>query len=505
MTKIEKLVKKQERAKSHFNKYRSVLEDAYRYSLPERGYFDTLSNGKRNFNLYDSTAVLGVGDFANKLQDKLLPPWKKWFMLVPGSEIPEENHDQVQPQLDELVEVIYDHLNHSNFSIKVNEAFQDVAISTGILTCEESSSKESSLVFDTKSPEDVMFESGPTGIIENFFNTFKIKIADIEQHIQGAKLTPKLEQDMAKDPEAMTELVEAIVKNDDLLYDHVVYHAGYKEILLDRVDDTNPYIAFRERVSTNGVYGMGRIIQLLPDIRVLNKMAMMDLQNAGIAISGVYTATTDGVVNPYTMVLTPGSIVPVDSNSNTNPSLKPLERAGDYQYAALKIEQKQELIIKTLFGAPLGSITKTPVRSATEVDYRANENFEMANAAFSRFQTELLERLIKRIVDVLVKAGKIAPIEVDGKLVTIKFTSPLAKQQDKEDIGVVTDYANILAQTGIPMETLGKYIKYERVPGFIAENLGLPNELLRDESEQQMYDAKQAAAMQQMQQQEVQQ
>jgi hypothetical protein len=254
-------------------------------------------------------------------------------------------------------------------------------------------------------------------------------------------------------------------------------------------------VIFRERGTGKNVYGLGRIIQLLNDIKVLNKIAEMDLQNAGLAISGVYTATDDGVLNPYNVRLVPGTVIPVGSNSNQNPSLRPLERAGDFQISQLKMEQKQDLITKTLFGKPLGDITRTPVRSATEIAERSEETFEMTSAAFSRFQTELLERLIKRMVDVLQKAGKIAPIVIDGKEVTVKFTSPLAKQQDKKDINVIVEYANTLAATGIPPEELAKSIKFEDIPGYIAENLGFPSELMRTEQETNIYNARQAQAL----------
>ena len=496
MTKIDKLIKRHKKAKASFNEYRSVLEDAYTYSLPDKGYFNTLSGGKRTTKIYDSTAILGLGTYADKVQQNLVPPWRQWFLLVPGSEIPEDMHESIQPQLDEISEILYDHINHSNFNTKINEALQDTGISTGILTCEEGDGVESSLTFDSISIEDVALEASPNGIVENVFKTFKIKIRDIETTIQGAKLSPTLEKKLSEDENAEVELIEAVVKNEQLKYDHTIYYEEGKEIIYEVVDDTSPYIVFRERVTSKGVYGLGRIIQLLNDIKVLNKIVEMDLKNAGLAISGVYTATDDGVLNPYNVKLVPGTVIPVASNNNAAPSLRPLERSGDFNIAQIKIDQKQELINKTLFGMPLGSITRTPVRTATEVDARSNETFEMTSAAFSRFQTELLERLIKRMVDVLQKAGKIAPIVVDGKEITIKFTSPLAKQQDQMDVGVITNYAQILAATGIPLEEIAKYVKFEEIPGYIAENIGVPSYLMRTEEESNVYQMQQAQKMQ---------
>jgi hypothetical protein len=496
MEKIDKLIKRHAKAKQALNEYHSVLQDAYTYALPDKGYFSTLSGGKRTTKIFDSTAILGLGTYADKVQQNLVPPWRKWFMLVPGSEIPEEIEEQVQPLLDEITETLYDHINHSNFNTKINEALQDVGISTGIITCEEGDGIESSLVFNSIPIEEVALEQSESGVIENVFRQFKIKIREIESTIIGAKLTPELAKKLEKDDNAIVKLTEAIIKNKDKKYEHTIFYEEDKEIVYDVIDDSSPYVVFRERVASKGVYGMGRIIQLLYDIKVLNKICEMDLQNAGLAISGVWTATDDGVLNPYNVQLVPGTVIPVASNASNAPSLRALERGGDFNIAQIKIEQKQELITKTLFGQALGSVTRTPVRSATEVNERTGETFEMTSAAFSRFQTELLERLIKRMVDVLQKAGKIAPIVIDGKEVTVKFTSPMAKQQDQQDIGVVTSYANTLAMTGIPPQELARHIKFEKVPMYIAENLGFPIKLMRTEEERNIYDMQQAQAMQ---------
>ena len=493
---LDMLIKRHSNAKKSFFEYRSILDESYKYALPDKGYFNTLSSGKRNVEIYDSTAILGLGTYADKLQQNMVPPWREWFKLVPGSEIPEDFHKDIQPKLDEISKIIYDHVNHSNFNTIINEAFQDVGISTGIITCEEGDGIESSLMFKSVGVEDVSLECSQNGIIDNVYRTFRIKIRDIESTINGAKLTATLLKKLSEDDNAEVELIECVVKNDNKKFDHVVYYESEKEIVMHSEDDTNPFIVFRERVTSKGVYGMGRIIQLLKDIKVLNKIAEMELRNAGLAISGVYTANDDGVLNPYNVKLVPGTVIPVASNSNTNPSLRPLERSGDFQISTLKIDQKQELIQKVLFGVALGSITKTPVRTATEIDARSSENFEMTSSAFSRFQTELLEKLIKRMVDVLKKAGKIQPIVVDGKEITIKFTSPLAKQQDRLDVGNITEYAQVMAMTGIPPQEISRHVKFEDVPRYIAENMGIPGKLLRTTQEVEFQTIQQAQAQQ---------
>lgn len=497
MADIKKLKVRYSKAVAERQSYESILRDAYTYALPDRGVFDTItSTGQRTTRVYDSTAIIGLSVYADKIQQNLTPPWREWFKLIPGSEIDELTAEDIQPQLDAITDIIYDHLNHSNFSTKVNEAYQDAGISTGILTCEEGDGIESSLVFDSVPVEDIAIEESHNGVIENVFKKFTIKIKEIEATITNGKISQAMKDLMQKDENASVVLIEAVVKNKKKTLDHVIYWTEDDFEVASYEDDTSPYIVFRERVSSKGVYGIGRIIQLIYDIKVLNKIAEMDLTNAGLAISGVYTAADDGVINPYTITLQPGTIIPVASNNQQNPSLRPLDRPGDFSIAQLKMEQKQDLINKTLLNQPLGEVSRTPVRTLGEVQERVAENTEITQASFSRFQTELLEKLIKRIVDVLKQAGKIQPIVVDGKEITIKFTSPLAKQQDLEDINTIVNYAGTLQATGVPAEAVGTDIKFEAVPKYIAQQMGMPSELIRTPEEKNAYVLQQKQARQ---------
>ena len=435
----------------------------------------------------------------------MTPAWKKWFTLVPGSEVDEETAKEIQPQLDKIVDVVYDHINHSNFSTKINEAYQDVGISTGVLTVEESSRPESSLMFDSVPIEDIYFEKSKDGIIDNVFKEFKIRIDEIEEVIPNASIPDKMMEMLAKDPAAEVDMIEAVIKNKNMMYDQVIWwvHEEGVQIAEYSNNDTSPYIVFREGVDARGEFGRGRIIQLLHEIRVLNTVVSLELQNASLAIGGAYTAMDDGIFNPYTTRIEPGAVIPVASNNNQNPTLRPLERSGDYQISQLQIDRYQERINRYMFNEPLGKVETAPVRTATEVSARVSDEIELSQSSWARFQTELLERLIKRVIDILQKAGKIAPIVVDGKEITIKFTSPLAKQQDKEEINTMLEFSQVMTATGIPLETLGESVKYEDMPEFISKMMGVPQQLMRTPLEKQQYRIQQAQALQLQQQQEI--
>ena len=108
-------------------------------------------------------------------------------------------------------------------------------------------------------------------------------------------------------------------------------------------------------------------------------------------------------------------------------------------------------------------------------------------------QNEFVERVIRRSVHVLKRAGKIPDITVDGKEVSIKHTSPLARAQDQDDLVALNQYLATVGQLGPEILNLGT--KVEDVPQFVATKLGIEQALIRDEGERMEL---QQAAQQQM-------
>ena len=94
------------------------------------------------------------------------------------------------------------------------------------------------------------------------------------------------------------------------------------------------------------------------------------------------------------------------------------------------------------------------------------------------------------------------PIELDGRDVRVKFTSPLARAQDGEDLLAVQQAVQFVLGTSGPEQVLMAY-KTEDFGTWAAEKTGMPSELVRSEVEKQQII--QAGAQAQMQQQQPQQ
>jgi len=497
---IEEIIKRFDAAVARKNPWISHLRECYDMALPQRENFSLYSPGQRkNTEIFDSTAVVGVQKFASRLQATLIPPWRTWSKLVPGSEIDEE--EEAQEFLDESNKVLFDHINHSNFATQAHEALLDLSISTGAMTLEEAEPGGDSLLHFTAVPLSELYpEEGPRGSIETVWRTHSVPARHIDRLWPGAELSHETKKMTLDQPDKKVDLIEGtIYAPKENAYYQCVVERKQKQLVFVRYYEVSPWIVFREMVVPGEVLGRGRVMQVLSDIKTVNKVTEFSLRNAALAISGVYTAQDDGVINPYTLNLDPGSIIPVGSNDHTNPTLRPLERAGDFNVSELMINDLRDGINKVLFAEPYGGMD-SPTKTATEMAMRGQELVMDAGSAFSRLQTEFIEKIIRRATYILRKNGKIADFKVDGKEVTIKHTSPLARAQDQEDIMAVQQFMEMAGALGPEVFALGT--KLEDMPGYIGQKLGIDQKLLRSEEERQELQQRAAEAMEEQTQQE---
>lgn len=491
------LLKRFEQAKKRRNgTWWSHMEEAYSYSAPQREtFFEYTPGQKKNTEIYDDTAVIGLQTFASRMQQSLVPPWQQWAKLVPGSEIPEEEAEgqidfdgeqiSLEEALEKITDIVFRYIHHSNFDSKAYEAFIDFGISTGVLTCEYDFDDDE-LVFDAVPLSQVFLEAGPRGTLDTMWRESEIECRLINQYWPDADIPDKIQKKIEKNPESKEGFVEGFVYNpkDKQTYYIVI---GAKEIIYYQSEEVSPAVAFRGMVAPGENYGRGPVMQVLPTIKTLNLIKEFELTSGAIAASGAWTGVDDGVFNPFTVQIAPGIVIPVTSNDNSNPTLRALDMDFNFQFTQLKAEELQAVINRVLFANPIGDIDD-PTKTATEITIRRQLSLQDQSAFFSRTQTELVARVLKRVVYVLQREGIIPKLKIDGKQIDIKHVSPIAKAMDMEDVQGVLQAIQMAGIVGPEMMLLG--IKAEEVPGYIAEKMGVDPSLRRTDIE--------AAQLQQM-------
>jgi hypothetical protein len=174
---------------------------------------------------------------------------------------------------------------------------------------------------------------------------------------------------------------------------------------------------------------------------------------------------------------------------------------GNFMITDAIMQQLRDSVRRILLGA---QTSDGPIKSATEIAIQDRNRLWDMGAEFGRIQAELLSRIIARCVWILQKRGKMAPLRVDGKMVTLKYVSPLARAQDQEDLlalehslGLAAQAATIAGEAGVAAMALG--FKLENLPSWLAKRTGLDASLVRTEREKKQMARTTAAIAQQAQ------
>lgn len=467
------------------------LEEAYRWSIPHRNtFFDETKGKKKNTHVFDSTAVLGVPSFATKMQSLLVPPWREWSSLQLGPDMPKEQRDnsRLKLLLADQTEIMFSHIHHSNMSLQVHESFQDLAVGTGCFDIMAGQLGGKSLVFNAIPLTELNIEEGPQSTIETTYRDIEIPNRMIGRQWPGADLPTELAQMVRDKPGKKTRFVEAVIFNPDThSWEGAAVWKAKKLKIWGASWNTNPRIVFRWSVTPGETFGRGPIMQVLPDIKTANKVVEFILRNAALMVSGMWTATSDSAINPFNFRPVPGAVIPVASNDRGNPTIKALERSGDLRIGFEVLTQLQETINKALF-----QHLRDPsdaVVSATQFAIEDRELVNQVGSSFGRLQTETVEATVARVTDVLARRGSMARMRIDGRQVTLKHTSPLARAQDQDDLLAL---GRTVEST--PKEAFALGVKVEELGAWVAEKTGLDPRLIRDPAERAQI-KEQAAAM----------
>jgi hypothetical protein len=196
------------------------------------------------------------------------------------------------------------------------------------------------------------------------------------------------------------------------------------------------------------------------------------LKNASIAVTGIWQADDDGVLNPANIELVPGSIIPKAVGSQ---GLQPLNMPGQFDVSQLMLDGLQSRIRHALLTDRLTPIDG-PRMTATEVLERSNEMSLLLGATYGRLQTELLTPLIKRAYSVLRRRGEIPDLALDGRTVTIDYRSPLAKAQGQRNVQNTLSW--ITSVLGMGAEAAAA-VDLAEAARFLGESLSVPSHLIR--------------------------
>ncbi len=219
------------------------------------------------------------------------------------------------------------------------------------------------------------------------------------------------------------------------------------------------------------------MLNVLADIKTANKVVELILKNASIAVTGIWQAEDDGVLNPANIRLVPGAIIPKAVGSA---GLTPLDAPGRVDVSQIVLERLQETIRRGIMGRncrPRRRACALPTRSAP-----ANRFAAVELPMSLRLLTELDQPLARRVLSILSSPSMIGspfhiePFMADGAPVRPRPASPLVRLQEAAEAaetqlayaGAAQTFPDIVGQV---VDRPGYLRHYLKKAGFPADYL----------------------------------
>lgn len=381
---------------------------AMRYTMP--------TNDTDVATLFDATAADAVDNLAASIYSLMTPPESLWLTLIPESD--------ASPDADAATAALRANLNDSNFYTTIHQCYLDLVIlGTACLFMAETPIGASSAFSFTAVPmRDI-------AILPNaVFHTATMPAREVLEKYPTWTPPADIADQIKRDPATPLRLVQSLVGTDFTAWLDV---GGDIEnnIVARGTFETNPYMIFRWSVLSGEQYGRGPVLRALPDIKTANKVVELVLKNATIAVSGIWQADDDGVINLNNINLTPGAIIPKAVGSS---GLTPLSSGADFDVSQIILKDLRERIRHALLADRLGLLSEKEM-TATEIMARNSDMMRILGATYGRLLHEFIRPLTDRGLQILSRRGVIAPIVLNSDA-ELKYIAPIAQMAVSENL-----------------------------------------------------------------------
>lgn len=366
--------------------------------------------------LFDATASDAADNLAASIYSLLTPPESLWVSLVPeGPDSP----DAVAATM-----ALRANLNDSNFYTTIHQCYMDLIIlgTACLFMAENPIGAASAFSFTAIPMRDIAILNGAV------FHTATMPAREVMEKYPSWTPPANLRDTIKQDPETPLRLVQSLIGTDFVAWLDV---GGYIEnnIVATGKFETNPYIIFRWSVASGELYGRGPVLRALPDIKTANKVVELVLKNATIAVSGIWQADDDGVINLSNINLTPGAIIPKAVGSS---GLTPLATGADFDVSQIILKDLRERIRHALLADRLGLLSEKEM-TATEILARNADMVRILGATYGRLLHEFIRPLVERGLQILSRRGVIDKIRLHSDA-ELKYIAPITKMAIAENM-----------------------------------------------------------------------
>jgi len=514
--------------KSKASNFRNLWEDCARYVMPRKGQITTQreEGNRASDSIFDTTAEESLLIFASGLLQHLTPPGQIWARIESSESEPSE---ELKQWFDKESEELMAELHSDNFQHTIHEAFLSLgAFGTCCVLLEEGT--RDFLNFKEAVVGTFSLCESNEGDIDTVYREWKWSARQAEQEWGREALGPNvrkaLESKNPSDQDKEFTFIHAVYPRrsvtaatvadrfidaslpldgsspkgseaDEVIEGRpvaperrpiasVYVCVEDKQVILEDGYYEMPYAACRLLKSNGETYGRGPSMQVLPNLRLINRMELGGLASLERAVDPSWLMSEDAQYRPDNR---PGGITYWDA---TNPAGKPemLQTTARIDLNESKLEQIRERISRAwhvpMFHALNNEFAQKRQKTAFEVEQMLQEKMADFSPMFTRITRELLGPLLERAFAMRLRSGRAEapPIDIGQELsYKIRYTGEIALRiRAMQDKGTV-QAAQLAGQFAQFDPSVLHVIKWQDRFREIAKNLGVPSTDIRSHEE----------------------
>ena len=502
------LLKRYDRLKSQRQNWESHWQEVADYMMPRKAdVTKSRSKGdKRTELIFDSSPLQAVELLAASLHGMLTNPSTPWFSLrFKQDEM--ENEDEAKEWLESATETMYTAFNKSNFQQEIFELYHDlITFGTAAMFIEEDD--EDNLKFSTRHINEIYIAENDKGKIDTVFRKFTLSARAAIQKF-GENVSRNIQTVNAKDPYEEIDIIHAVYPRKDfnpkkqdkgnMPFESVYLEAESGNELSVSGFREFPFVVPRYLKASHEIYGRSPAMTALPDVKMLNEMSKTTIKSAQKQVDPPLLVPDDGFILPVRTV--PGGLN--FYRSGTRDRIETLN-IGANTPLGLNMEEQRRNSIRNAFYVNQLMMQNGPQMTATEVIQRNEEKMRLLGPVLGRLQSELLKPLIDRCFALILRKNlfRPAPEFLAGKDIEIEYVSPLAKAQKSTELQSIMRAIEIMGSLA-NVAPVFDHINMDKLVRHLADIVGVPQKVLKPQS--QLNAERQQAQQQQQQMQQMQQ
>jgi len=460
---VSEILERYDRAKSRKNESDGLRQEAGKYSWPsaqDQWRNANMSEGQlRTQQLYDSTSLMAAYTMTSNLFSYLMPVGSFWFGFTAQDE--KINNDPTMQQwMSNASSLTHKEIWRSNFQREMFLTIRSMVVfGTGVISVKKSGRN---LVFQSHHIGFMSFDDNNDGEIDTVYRQIFYTVRQAAQEFGKDNLNKSaLKHFNAGKMNEKFEYVHVVAPNADFDKDKTgssskkiksLYIAVEdKEIVKQGGFDELPYLVARFSTVPGEIMGRCPAIELLPEIKMLNRMKRTFIEQSEKAVNPAMIVEDDGVIGQP--VTDPGGMVYIRSGAQMP---QPWQTGTNVALNAEIIAAQQQIVKEGFFNNRFQSLDNQQNMTAFEVGVRKEDDLSVVSPAVTSLQKETLDPLLGRALNLLIGMNKIEkpPVSFDFD---IAYQGRLA-------------LAMAAVQTNAMVATLSLWAPYAQIKPEIFEN-----------------------------------